>query len=127
MAAISKLDNDDPDVHMKSLPDKYAARPDTMEYYCLVEFAPAYMTGSGKAGNNDDMHDIGNETEKENEPAAQVLYLKIDIGTISKRSVSIIVRSHQWSLNKNPENVFHAQLLLYCPWKIEMSDLLQNS
>ena len=42
LSHITQLDNDDDDLYMTSLIDRYAARPDILEHLCLAEFAANY-------------------------------------------------------------------------------------
>lgn len=44
-----------------------------------------------------------------------------------QRNTAAIIRSHQWSLQKQREQYFHAQLLLYYPWRHEIDDLKTQS
>lgn len=50
---------------------------------------------------------VSNKTEK--------ITLKHGMGQMTMRSQPAIIRYHQWSLRKQPEQYFHAQLLLYFP------------
>ena len=49
------------------------------------------------------------------------------MGHMSRRKIPVIIRSHQWSLQKEPQQFFHAQLLLYFPWRNESQDLCGDS
>jgi hypothetical protein len=44
------------------------------------------------------------------------------MGKMTHRNVQAIVKYHQWSLKKQAEQYFHAQLLLYFPWRREIED-----
>ena len=52
--------------------------------------------------------------------------LNDNLGKMALREPPAIMRFHQWSLQKQPEQYFHAQLLLYYPWRDE-KDLLTES
>ena len=42
LSQITQLEDDNDDLHMTSLIDRYAARPDILEHLCLAEFAANY-------------------------------------------------------------------------------------
>ena len=46
---------------------------------------------------------------------------------MSLRKKNAVVRSHQFSQVKDPEKYYHAQLLLYCQWRQEVPDLLDDT
>lgn len=80
---------------------------------CLAEFASKYKKSSQKP--NDD------KSQKEK----QIRLLK-GLGTMQQRTQAII-RYHQWSVRKQPSQYYHAQLLLYYPWRNELTDLPSDS
>ena len=51
-AALEKLNEDEDDVYMTSIHDRYAARPNALEDLCLAKFAVNYelQIGRGKEG-----------------------------------------------------------------------------
>ena len=121
------MDDDDPDVYQKGLVDKYAARPDVLDDMCLADFASNYKTHQRrKASEEEDDHTLESEnTEPINQ--SSIIKLKDDMGNMSRRNTPAIIRSHQWSLKKQPEEYYHAHLMLYFPWRNEIQDLCQGS
>ena len=53
--------------------------------------------------------------------------LKGGYGHMALRAKPAIIRSHQWSKVKDPEKFYHAQLLLYVPWRNETEDLMKET
>ncbi|WAR27351.1 hypothetical protein MAR_013055 [Mya arenaria] len=88
------MDDDDEDVYQKNLFDRYSARPDSLEDICLPQQTATKIT------------------------------LKDGQGFMIKRNKPAIIRTHQWSVKKQPEPYYHAKLLLYHPWRNETNDLL---
>ena len=126
MAVISTMDDDDPDVYQKGLVDKYAARPDVLDDMCLADFASNYKTHQHRKASEEDDHTLESEnTEPINQ--SSIIKLKDDMGNMSRRNTPAIIRSHQWSLKKKPEEYYHAHLMLYFPWRNEAQDLCQDS
>ncbi|WAR12577.1 hypothetical protein MAR_026757 [Mya arenaria] len=56
--------------------------------------------------------------------SATKITLKDGQGFMIKRNKPAIIRTHQWSVKKQPEHYYHAKLLLYHPWRNETNDLL---
>ena len=122
---IQKLEDDDPDVFAKGILERYQARPNQLEDMCLAEFASKYSLGSKKE--SDDTRNTSYEDESSTDrEQMQTITLKNEMGTMTLRRRSAIIRSHQFSAVKQPEQFYHAQLLLYYPWRKE-SDLFENS
>ena len=43
--------------------------------------------------------------------------------SVSLRKVQAIIRTHQYSRTKQPEEFYHSKLMLYLPWRNEHQDL----
>ena len=121
---LELMADDDEDIFMTSIHDRYAARPDSLNDMCLACFAVNYdTTGSNEelpqvnegAGillqdrNNDNISNRRNET----------INLKNNLGVMRKRRREAIFRSHRFDVMKDSEKYYHAQLLLYYPWQSE--------
>lgn len=65
--------------------------------------------------NTSDHQNVEEPDDSNEEP----IKLQDKMGYVRQRRKPAIVRSHQWSLKKQPEEYYHAQLLLYFPWRIE--------
>ena len=124
LAQIQSLEDDDPDVFQTSILERYSARPNSLEDMCLADFAMRYRYASRRPG-LDDGSNIKNPDQ--DEPMDKSIKLKQDLGYMSLRQKPAIIRHHQWSVRKQPENFFHAQLILYSPWRNEISDLKGNT
>ena len=129
MKLIETLEDDDPDVFQMSILDRYEARPVCLEELCLAEFVARY-TYSAKprqSANAEDVSESEDDIEEQKEELPKQIKLLKDRGYMSLRRKHAVVRSHQFSQVKDPEKYYHAQLLLYCPWREEVPDLLDDT
>jgi hypothetical protein len=58
--------------------------------------------------------------------APSLITLRNDLGIMKKCKKPMIVRYHTFKESKEPEAFYHANLLLYIPWRSEIADLLQH-
>jgi ATP-dependent DNA helicase PIF1 len=93
-----------------------------MEHTCLADFAANFRYTASKPAPS-----VKNTNDSENMPKGSFIRLQKDKGFMTQRTTAAIVRSHQWSLQKQREQYFHALLLLYYPWRHEMDDLKISS
>ena len=130
MKFIETLDDDDPNVFQISILGRYEARPVSVEDLCLAEFVTRYAYSAGPHKSNTNLEDVSESEddieEQEEELPKQIQLLK-DRGYMSLRKKNAVVRSHQFSRVKDPEKYYHAQLLLYFPWRQEVPDLLDDN
>ena len=95
--------DDDEDIWMKSLPERYLARPDSEDFHnmCLAEFASEYRILYG---------------DQQKSKHAQML--KNDMGFIQKRSKSqsAIIRYSKFSETHNSEKFYRSQLKVNGPF-----------
>ena len=129
MKLIETLEDDDLDVFQMSILDRYEARPVCLEELCLAEFVARY-TYSAKprqSANAEDVSESEDDIEEQKEELPKLIQLLKDRGYMSLRRKHAVVRSHQFSQVKEPEKYYHAQLLLYCPWREEVPDLLDDT
>ena len=130
MKVIETLEDDDPDVFQLSILDRYEARPNSLEDLCLAEFVARYSYSAKPRKSDTDPEDVSesdDEIDEQRENLPKKIRLLKDRGYMSLRRKHAVVRSHQFSQVKDPEKYYHAQLLLYCPWREEISDLLEDS
>ena len=78
-SVLQTMDDDDTDVFLPNIIDKYAARPSLLDKLCLAEFASQYgpCTYTPKHRNDDDGDDT---TENVNKGTGQVITLKDGMG-----------------------------------------------
>ena len=92
---LAEKEDDDEDVFMASVHDRYAARPDEMENVCLAEFATQYTTCSS-----------------DNKKA---IHLKdVLLGCVMRRTKDAVMRTHRFS--DDDFRYYYSKLLLFLPW-----------
>ena len=122
--SLKSLHNDDPDIYLPSIHEKYACRPNSLNNLPLAEFVANY-TITSKSQNQQD--DDNSEKEEIDEPQDKLHQhkLKNNMGTIRKRKHPQVIRYHYISKERDEELYYHRLLLLYLPWRHE-SDLLEG-
>jgi hypothetical protein len=117
MNILQTLEDEDEDVYMEGMVDRYPYRPNQLEEICLADFISQYRLSYGKSKDVDADHvDIlSNEDQEE----VTVFVLKNNKGSISKRTKSAVIRTHRYSLEHQPEKHYHSQLMLYLPYRKE--------
>lgn len=123
MKLLENLDEDDPDVFLLGMLDRYPNRPNSLENMCLNEFVSLYKMASKPS--TSEIRSTENDLEADD--TSKHITLKNNMGYMVQRKTSAIVRYHQWSSKKQPEQFYHSQLLLYYPWRKETADLLCDS
>ena len=116
--------DEDEDIFMTSIHDRYAARPDNLSDMCLACFAVNYdTTASNEEQSPTENEDIEISSQQdESSPVNrrnETIQLKNGLGTMRKRRREAIFRTHRYNVMKDREKYFHAQLLLYYPWRFE--------
>ena len=125
---LEQMEDDNEDIFYKNILDRYAARPDCLESLCLAEFASQYTYCSKHPSAQPQDDDIRDEQENpETATHAKKIQLKDGMGFMRKKKVPAIIRTHQFSQTKQPNEFCHAQLLLYFPWRKEVVDLCKSS
>ena len=124
---MESLEDDNEDIFMKSIHDRYAARPDNLNDKCLAYFAVNYDT----VNNNEEssMLDVENDPDNNSEEHGdeegdghttnrqnEMITLKDGLGKMRKRKQESILRTKRYNISKECEKYFHGQLLLYYPW-----------
>ena len=127
MNLINNLEDDDPDVFQAGFLERYPMRPNNLENMCFAEFVSNYKYASTCTRNKDDTDVEEDENLPQNQSTLQkTITLKAGYGYMTLRKNSAIIRTHQWSRIKQPQQYYHA-LLLYVPWRNELNDLLKGS
>ena len=95
---LADKEDDDEDVFMASVHDRYAARPDEMENVCLAQFATQYTTCSAA-----------------NKKA--ILLKDNQLGCVMRRTRDAVMRTHRFS--DDDFRFYYSKLLLFLPWRKE--------
>ena len=116
--ALINNTEEDSDIWMTSLNERYRARPDESEFnnMCLATFAAEYIIVYGQIPK--DKKQIGNP----------VWHLQNDLGKIRKRSRSdsAVIRYPRFSVTSYPEKHYRTALELFLPHRKD-TDLLPNN
>jgi len=121
LSQIDAMDDDDEDIYMGNLIEKYAARPVELANMCYAEFAATYTYDTSKSTSMDHQFNIHLEDISDDKP--KKIKLLNELGYMRARSKIAIIRTHRHSQTKNPEKYFYSKLLLYYPWMNENRDL----
>ena len=85
------MDEDEENVYMTSIHDRYASRPDLLNDMCLAKFAVNYepVFEKSNTSNTDDSNDINNDSDEENDvlqnrESTNVIHLKNNLGVMRK-------------------------------------------
>ena len=94
---LAGMEDDDEDVFMASIHDRYAARPNDLEELCLAAFATKYNRALKDAkGKN-------------------VIHLKDNsLGQMTKRTTDAVLRMHKFK--DETYQFYFSKLLLFLPW-----------
>ena len=117
-STIAKMDDEDKDIYLPNIIDKYTARPDNLGNISLAYFC-ANFTYSKLSQKED--HNIG---ETDPDITNGDITLKNGLGKMHKRVRPCIIRYHSISKEKESELYHYRLLLLYLPWRHE--DELQH-
>ena len=88
---LGDMDEDEENVYMTSIHDRYASRPDLLNDMCLAKFAVNYepVFEKSNTSNTDDSNDINNDSDEENDvlqnrESTNVIHLKNNLGVMRK-------------------------------------------
>ena len=105
-SVLSAMDEDETDIFMKSIHDRYSCRPDCLEELCLAKFASDFkVKAKGSKAN------------------VEVFKLKNGMGEMVKRQKPVIIRTMRHK--EGTTNFFFGMLLLFVPWRTE-NDLIDG-
>ena len=128
-ALITAMEDDEPDIFVANLLDRYAARPAVLDSLCLAEFAMWYEVSHSREP--DDSSDFTPAADTHHEvqdlPSSELpntVLLSKDLGTMKKKVRPNVIRFHQCSMTKEPELYFYNKMLLFLPWRNEVQDML---
>ena len=120
---IKELDDDDEDLYMTGMLEKYADRPNTVENLCLADFAALYSYG--EKPRESELNELsGSENDEDRiledlDVLPKTIQLRTTKRKFRRRSKPAIIRTHQFSQQRQEEEFYHSKLLLYFPWRNE--------
>ena len=126
---IQELDDEEEDLYMTGMLEKYADRPHSVENLCLADFASYYCYGGKPKANEPELNDFpGSDVEEDPnvedlEALPKTIQLQTTKAKLRRRSKPAIIRTHQFSQQQQEEEFYHSKLLLYLPWRNEENDL----
>ena len=140
---LQDLPDNSNDIESDNIIIRYQRRPCKLENLCLADFVAWYncvkeSSNSKKPAKcvlldnflpendfEDDSDDEHNDVQSnENVNFAQSEFQLRGGYKLVKRTVRKIIRSVRYNRNKNSENYFREQLMLYMPWRNEEEDLI---
>ncbi|XP_070191701.1 uncharacterized protein [Littorina saxatilis] len=136
---LEAMKDEDTDVTLTSLIDRYSERPKELENICLADFATSY--DMRKAGSNSR---TGKNTKKKeqdflpegeyeedatdniwnNDSSSGHLYKLPDGKVLHHRRKPKVLRCVRFSLESDSENHYREKLMLYIPWRNEDKDII---
>lgn len=114
---LERMEDDDTDVFLPNIIDKYCARPSKLDKMCLAEFVSSYSR-TYSCG-TDQLNDDDSNGESVSKTGREKIILKDNLGTIIKRKTPLVLRDYFVSRNRDSEKYFHRLLFLYLPWREE--------
>ena len=120
---LASMEDGEPDIFLPNLIERYNARPAALNEMCLAEFGMWYQV-SGSKGQDDASDNVDSVTGSEE--AGHIIVLSNNLGRMKKKNKPNVIRFHQCSMTKEPEMYFYNKLLLYMPFKNEVSDLKEG-
>ena len=142
---LKELPDNSPDIESDKLIKRYQRRPKKLEELCLAEFAAwfncvrdkhadttsdqsiptgsdGFMPETNLDKNTDDDVLINMDNENEQETETNQYHIRGGMKLVKCRKRKII-RSVRFHKEKDSENYFREQLMLYTPWRKETTDL----
>ena len=110
LSSIQELENDEEDLYLTSLIDRYICRPDNLENMCLAEFAANYDVKYSSQETNDNDHTPDPLQEEHQQPCTTIT-LKDGLGKMQKRKQESVVRYPKYNIEKNAEKYYRAKLM----------------
>ena len=136
---LEELEDDDDDIYVTSIHDRYAAQLYYLEDMWLAKFAVMYdpvdqssacisheghdlqdnIHYDGKDDDDSQVHVVkcnsGNLSSRKNE----VITLKNGLGYMTKRKQQSVLRVNSFKIATQPEKYYHSRLILYFSWRNE--------
>ena len=126
---LEVMDPESEDIYMSGIVQRYAARPAALDDMCLADFAVEYDVCYKSATNdkNDVVDDIQPVNGCDDKLYGNRITLSDRMGTMRHRKTRAILLAHKFSQQTEPESYYHAELMLYTPWRDEEHDLLADN
>ena len=124
LAILRELDPDSTDIYVKGLPEKFAARPNSLNNMCFADFSVSYSPSYETISEHTD--DTLPPQQIDSRKRLPRIVLKHKMGTMTKRSRRAILRYHKHSPEKEPEKHYHSLIMLFFPWRNEALDIKSN-
>ena len=118
LSSIQELENDEEDLYLTSLIDRYICRPDQLQNMCLAEFAANYDVKYSSQETNDNDH-TPDPLQEEHRQSCITLTLKDGLGKMQKRKQESVIRYPKYNIERNSEKYYRAKLMLFVPWREE--------
>jgi hypothetical protein len=126
-AVRGEMDPQSTDIYMDGLLEHYSCRPNCLEQITLAEFGSNYEVRGIKITTNINSDSEANDAS-ENELDTIYTIDSTLIGKpnkyIHKRKVRKIIRYMRFNIDKNEQDFFRENVMLFLPWRDEKSDLL---
>ena len=135
---LKEMEDDDEDIFMTSIHDRYAARPNDKEAMCLAKFAVSYDVVCSQNKDQDDQYPLDHESDigildddihndnnqiedsgGSGKSKKEVIQLKTELGFMRKRKRESVLRTNKVKLTVDPEKYYHSFLMLFFPWSSE--------
>jgi hypothetical protein len=128
---LQELDPNSTDIMCKGNLDYYVNRPDELESTCLADFVSMYSyrkkISSSANWDSDEETDNNHGLVEEEDPNTGNSYrLKNNLGFLTPRYRSRIIRYRGYQLEKEPLNFYRERIMLYLPWRDEETDILSK-
>jgi hypothetical protein len=126
LKVIQTMEDDNDDLVQKGIIYRYIIRPASVEYMCFADFCSHYKYEDKKKSIEQTEIDIDidiNVPEASEQNLPKTIHLHDNGGTLTLRKRPLIMRTHQFSKIKTPEEYYHSKLMLYYPWRHEETDL----
>ena len=123
VSEIMEKEDDDENLFLTSIHDKYSARPQTLENMCFAEFATTYESLSNSSRLSDHLHEDSDGEDQMSNERGSVIKLRNNLGFLCKRQKLAILRYHRFREDKEKEKFYFSKLLLYLPWRDENTEL----
>ena len=116
LSVIRTMEEEEEDIFMKNIIDRYCLRPALLKNMCLAHFAVWYVPVYGSQNKEDS--ESGSDEDQEGNQSNEIT-LNDGCSRMKKVSRPGVLRYHKKSQEKAPEEYFYAQLLLFLPWRDE--------
>ena len=122
------MNEEEDDVYMTGICDRYAAHPESLQNMCLATLAVSYepIFGTKKTHDenvnlveNTDQSDSESDEETTTRRKNGVIKLKNNLGQMQNRNTESILHVKSFKQNKEPKKYYHSRLILYMPWNSE--------